>query len=641
MKAKRTYAAVLAAIMAVSSTVVCASAATETGNKVTAVDISTYPAGYDATNNTAFASEVGVKAVKSSDGKTVTVTFNKSYSYVKTIMDDKGFSGNKCALYMNLTTDIANTIEAATDNKAADGKFVFTSGYGWDDKDHHEYNFATSHIMLWLNPSETDKVIKYKVGKGDEQTLTIKYVYATENKVTDAALGYPKDYAADKVAIADKFRTDTGAKVEKVKDGKTVTVSFTKPWTEVKKAMDDLGFTGNTCGLYLTLTTDIDKTIVADTSDNGATASNEFTFDVIEGSYNWDDTTTWANHVWNFKDGKIMLWLNPTQKTDRVVNYKIGGGKTQTITVKYSYPFSDTDSDVKVEAETGVVPNGTVLKVTPDSGVNDEKATSASYDIILHESGDPTKEVKPAEGSKLTVTLPVPKFAKDDAAKKALKVYYYDNKGTAIVKDDEYVDMNAKLDKDGKNLVFDTTHFSTYIITAEDLSTSYEVNKDTKVENGTITVTPATAKEGADVTVDVKADKGYEIDKVTYTVDGKATEITAKDGKYTFKMPKGSVTVSATFKKTATTDPDDKPVNPDDKPTNPDDKPANPDDNKPTNPDDNKPGDNKPGATEDDNKDDNKGDNNGTDQKPTGIALAIAPVVLAGACAVVLAKKKK
>lgn len=51
---------------------------------------------------------------------------------------------------------------------------------------------------------------------------------------------------------------------------------------------------------------------------------------------------------------------------------------------------------------------------------------------------------------------------------------------------------------------------------------------------------------------------------------------------------------------------------------------------------DNTPGTTTPGTTDGDNKGDN-----GDDNKNTGIALAVAPVVLAGACAVVLAKKKR
>ena len=80
-------------------------------------------------------------------------------------------------------------------------------------------------------------------------------------------------------------------------------------------------------------------------------------------------------------------------------------------------------------------------------------------------------------------------------------------------------------------------------------STTYPVATPSKTENGTVTVSPKNATKGSTVTVTVKPDDGYQLDKLTVTdKNGKELKLTDKgNGKYTFKMPAGRVTVSATF----------------------------------------------------------------------------------------------
>ena len=77
---------------------------------------------------------------------------------------------------------------------------------------------------------------------------------------------------------------------------------------------------------------------------------------------------------------------------------------------------------------------------------------------------------------------------------------------------------------------------------------SYTVSVD-KTKNGAITVSPKSASKGDTVTITVKPDNGYQLDDLTITdKNGKELKLTDKgNGKYTFKMPAGKVTVSATF----------------------------------------------------------------------------------------------
>lgn len=67
--------------------------------------------------------------------------------------------------------------------------------------------------------------------------------------------------------------------------------------------------------------------------------------------------------------------------------------------------------------------------------------------------------------------------------------------------------------------------------------------------NGSVSVTPSSASKGTTVTITVKPDDGYELDKLTVTdKDGNRLSLSDKgNGKYTFTMPSGKVSVDASF----------------------------------------------------------------------------------------------
>ena len=71
-------------------------------------------------------------------------------------------------------------------------------------------------------------------------------------------------------------------------------------------------------------------------------------------------------------------------------------------------------------------------------------------------------------------------------------------------------------------------------------------------KNGTVTASHKSAAKDTAVTLTVTPDKGYVLDTLT-VLDGnnKAVKLTEKNGKYTFTMPAGKVTVSAAFKAAA------------------------------------------------------------------------------------------
>ena len=75
------------------------------------------------------------------------------------------------------------------------------------------------------------------------------------------------------------------------------------------------------------------------------------------------------------------------------------------------------------------------------------------------------------------------------------------------------------------------------------------------VPNGTVTVSPANASKGANVTVTVKPNEGYELGSLAVK-DASGDLLPLADlgnGKYSFVMPDGKVSVEAEFVKTAAT----------------------------------------------------------------------------------------
>ena len=107
---------------------------------------------------------------------------------------------------------------------------------------------------------------------------------------------------------------------------------------------------------------------------------------------------------------------------------------------------------------------------------------------------------------------------------------------------------------ENKNFVAGTTEF---VLTVKKKSSSS--SSDTaaptygvsigKTENGKISVTPAKAEAGEKVTIKATPDSGYQLDKVTVKdKDNSNVKLTkVNDNEYTFTMPKGNVSVDATF----------------------------------------------------------------------------------------------
>ena len=84
---------------------------------------------------------------------------------------------------------------------------------------------------------------------------------------------------------------------------------------------------------------------------------------------------------------------------------------------------------------------------------------------------------------------------------------------------------------------------------------SYAVSVPSRIDNGSVSVTPGSAAKGTTVTITVKANEGYELSKLTVT-DQSGNRLSLNDqgnDKYTFTMPSGKVNVDAAFSKIETT----------------------------------------------------------------------------------------
>ena len=90
---------------------------------------------------------------------------------------------------------------------------------------------------------------------------------------------------------------------------------------------------------------------------------------------------------------------------------------------------------------------------------------------------------------------------------------------------------------------------------SSDRDRNYSVATPNRITDGTLSVTPASAAKGTTVTITIKPNMGYEVDKFTVTdQSGNRLSLTDKgNGKYTFTMPAGKVSVDATFAKIETT----------------------------------------------------------------------------------------
>lgn len=129
--------------------------------------------------------------------------------------------------------------------------------------------------------------------------------------------------------------------------------------------------------------------------------------------------------------------------------------------------------------------------------------------------------------------------------------------GTAFAAGDWYLDDNGNLyqQEETKPEPKPDPTPSTRDDDDDDDDRGYRVSAPSRTPGGRVQVRPGSASQGAKVTITVTPDDGYELDTLTVR-DAKGNPITLTNeggGKYTFTMPASRVTVSAAFKRAAST----------------------------------------------------------------------------------------
>ena len=253
----------------------------------------------------------------------------------------------------------------------------------------------------------------------------------------------------------------------------------------------------------------------------------------------------------------VTLTLGTTNNTyikDDTVTLTVEKEGTDIVTV--TAKNGDTDvalTEVQEAAQDEAAAQATTEKAKtvytftmPDGDVNisvTKNAKTYAVNVAPLTNGEITASAKEA-AEKETVTLTA-KPATGYALKAgSVKVTYKDADNT-----EQPVEVKADTEK---------ANTYTFAMPAYPVTVSAEFVKEYKVtaapaDNGTVTVDPAAAVEGTDVTVTVTAADNYQLkaDSLTYSYqigeDKKTEKLTLTDGKATFKMPAADVTVDAKF----------------------------------------------------------------------------------------------
>lgn len=260
--------------------------------------------------------------------------------------------------------------------------------------------------------------------------------------------------------------------------------------------------------------------------------------------------------TWNEVEG-VKLTLGTTNKTyikDDTVTLTVEKEGTDIVTVTAKNGDTNVDlTEVQEAAQDEAAAQATTEKAKtvytftmPDGDVTisvTKNAKTYAVNVATLTNGEITASAKEA-AEKETVTLTA-KPATGYALKAgSVKVTYKDADNT-----EKPVEVKADTEK---------ANTYTFAMPAYPVNVSAEFVKEYKVtaapaDNGTVTVDPAAAVEGTEVTVTVKAADNYQLkaDSLTYSYqigeDKKTEKLTLTDGKATFKMPAADVTVDAKF----------------------------------------------------------------------------------------------
>ena len=398
----------------------------------------------------------------------------------------------------------------------ADVNIAATTGWSWMNTGTAVGTPATKNFSAKFTPTDA---INYKtvenidvpvaVSKADAPTLadipvSQKYTVDTEQSKNIGTAGMPED--AGNLTYVKGSESSTGsATIVFAVDGSTVKFTITGGAVgEVITLPVTIGsdnYENSTVNVKVTLTDkDIPTVSASDitvTYDGNAIPNSKITGTATFGG-------TPVPGTWAWKAGMA------------VTNVADTGTKTVTFNPTDSAAYGSVDTNITV----------TINKATP--------AGTPTYTAITT-SGKKLSDAALASGS---ITPAGGSIAWDMAA------------DTVVAANTAYGWTYTPAAADAANYTTLTGTITPYVVSYSgggSYTPSYSITVD-KTENGTITVSPKSASKGDTVTVTVKPDKGYELDTLkVLDKDGDALKLTEKNGKYTFKMPSGKVTVKGSF----------------------------------------------------------------------------------------------
>lgn len=238
---------------------------------------------------------------------------------------------------------------------------------------------------------------------------------------------------------------------------------------------------------------------------------------------NDDGATTFISAVWALSIGSELTIENGYfSGTDNVTvacashggELYINGGSFRKEVSKESVPPADKADSTEISY--------VILKDTNCPDLTEEGENNGALTELVIKSGI-FEEVDP--DGKCPLVTPEG-YTTDDVVPKGYKSVYLGDNLWEVVQDKK--ETSKKSSSSPK-----------YQITVEDS------------ENGTVESSRTKAKKGTTITLTAFAEEGYELDGFTVLdKNGDVVAVTEKNGKYTFKMPRGNVTVEADFIKT-------------------------------------------------------------------------------------------
>lgn len=456
------------------------------------------------------------------------LTLRDSYSFATTTQQGQtvitGINTTKDQLVVSVGTNLSNTYKSL-DELDEDGKPVVKtddSGLSYDQRKSYKtesWNYNPTYNQNMGSSDEKNKNEEFMWCANLVETMPMS------DMVSDLSSGATTDVTVEAWCNTPAYTQARTTKYGLTK-GEKVYADDALPkghdWKLDELETKSVGNNVYLCSDCHTATESTPHTVTLPNAVEGVT----LTLGTINNTYLKDDTVTLTVE----KEGTAIVTVTAKNGDTDVALTEVqeaaqdeAAAQATTEKAKTVYTFTMPDGDVTIS----------VTKAAKTYAVNVAALTNGEITASAKEAAEKetvTLTAKPATGYALKAG--------------SVKVTYKDADNT-----EQTVEVKADTEK---------ANTYTFAMPAYPVTVSAEFAKEYKVtaapaENGTVTVDPAAAVEGTDVTVTVKAADNYQLkaDSLTYSYksgeDTKTEKLTLTDGKATFKMPAADVTVDAKF----------------------------------------------------------------------------------------------